>query len=137
MDVSNGSRLVTLARESFTGRHLKRLRQLVLSASRSAGLTMQRSYHLVLAVNEAATNVIRHAGGSGQLEVLRDDQQRLIAVISDHGPGLPPGATSTRPDLDAAGGRGLWLIREVCDRVEFETDPTGTRVRLEMDLASR
>jgi hypothetical protein len=39
--------------------------------------------------------------------------------------------------MDAPGGRGLWLIRQVCDRVELHTGRSGTRVRLEMSLRAR
>jgi serine/threonine-protein kinase RsbW len=136
MDVTNGHDSVTLARESFTGRHLRRLRQLVLAAARGAGLTVQRSSHLVLAVNEAATNAVKHAGGGGELEVIQDDDRALIAVITDRGPGLPCPPAPTRPDVESPGGRGLWLIQQVCDRVEVQSGRTGTRVRLEMDLHS-
>ena len=136
MELTNGHQPVTLARESFTGRQLRRMRQLVLAAARGAGLTVQRSYQLVLAVNEAATNVVKHAGGRGEIEVIQDDGRALIAVITDQGPGLPSGAVPSRPDIEACGGRGLWLIQEVCDRVEVRTGRAGTQVRLEMNLHS-
>jgi anti-sigma regulatory factor (Ser/Thr protein kinase) len=68
--------------------------------------------------------------------VIQDDDRKLIAVITDQGPGLPTQAAPTRPDVEAAGGRGLWLIQQVCDRVEVQSGRTGTRVRLEMDLHS-
>jgi serine/threonine-protein kinase RsbW len=125
---------VTLVRQAFTMRHLRGLRHLVMRAARRAGLDRQRTQNLVVAVNEAAGNAIKHAGGRGQLDVIQDDQRQLIAEISDQGPGLPPDVSITLPPPDAIGGRGLWLMHEVCDHVEFWTSRAGTTVRLGMRL---
>jgi serine/threonine-protein kinase RsbW len=131
---TSGNEPVTVTRRTFTARQLHRLRRIVLSAARRSGLSTQRSLQLVLAVNEAATNAIKHAGGRGRVEVLQENGYRLIAVVSDRGPGLPARVAVRRPGLDATGGRGLWLIHQVCDRVEMRSDARGTRVRLEMSL---
>jgi anti-sigma regulatory factor (Ser/Thr protein kinase) len=130
----SGSEPRTVTRRAFTARQLHRIRQVVLSAARRAGLSRQRCHHLVLAVNEAATNVIKYAGGHGRVEVLQDDGNRLIAVVSDHGPGLPARLAVEPPGSTETGGRGLWLMNQVCDRVELRSDAGGTRVRLEMSL---
>lgn len=137
MDSAKDGRPVTLVHQNFTARHVQRLRQLVESAARLVGLDTERRQHLVLAVNEAATNAIQHAGGGGQLELIVDNRRALIAQISDHGPGLPPQVPVSLPEPDALGGRGMWLIHETCDRVEFRTGETGTTVRLEMLIAAR
>ena len=121
-------------RLDFTEGQLHRLRDLVSVAARRAGLDEQRQQSLVLAVNEAAINAIEHAGGRGHLVVIQDDQGLLIAQVSDHGPGLPPGLELVSPEPAAARGRGLWLMRKSCDRVELRGGPSGTTVRLEMDL---
>ena len=125
---------VTVTRQTFTARQLYSLRRLVLSAARRAGLSTQRSLQLVLAVNEAATNVIKHAGGRGRVQVVQEDRHRVIAVVSDQGPGLPERVNLTEPPLDATGGRGLWLIHRICDRVELRSGARGTRIQLEMSL---
>ena len=40
----------------------------------------------------------------------------------------------TEPPLDATGGRGLWLIHRICDRVDLRSGAGGTRIQLEMSL---
>src|SRR5690348_14428369 len=115
---------------------LRRMRELVLRAGRRAGLDSQRQHRLMLAVNEAATNAITHGGGRGRLEITQDDGKSLIAEVTDHGPGLGTLPELTRPEPDAAGGRGLWIMYETCDRVELRTGPRGTTVRLEMALTA-
>jgi anti-sigma regulatory factor (Ser/Thr protein kinase) len=128
---------VTVTRQSFTAHQLERLRRLVQSAARRAGLSTQRSLELVLAVNEAATNAIKYAGGRGRVRVVEEDRHRVVAVISDAGPGLPDELTVAEPPPGATRGRGLWLIHKVCDRVELRSGADGTRIRLEMSLPSR
>jgi hypothetical protein len=36
------------------------------------------------------------------------------------------------PTLDRPGGRGLWLVNQLCDLVQIRTSPAGTTVRLHM-----
>jgi anti-sigma regulatory factor (Ser/Thr protein kinase) len=125
---------VILARQSFAARHLRRLRQLVAWAAHRVGLDRARGQDLALAVTEAVGNVIKHGGGGGQLELIQDDNRALIARISDTGSGMPPNPAAALPPADETAGRGMYLIQQVCDRVEYQTGPGGTTVLLEMNL---
>ncbi len=134
MSRSSEDECVTLARRGFAPRHLQRLRQLVAWAARRVGLSRDRGQDLALAVSEAAGNVVKHGGGTGHLELIQDDGRALIAKVSDHGPGMPVITATALPSPEQDGGRGLYLIRETVDRVEYRTGPDGTTVHLEMDL---
>jgi anti-sigma regulatory factor (Ser/Thr protein kinase) len=126
--------LVTLIRQSFAVRNSARLRRLVAWAARRVGLDREREQDLALAVTEAASNAIRHGGGHGRLDLIQDDSRALIAEISDEGPGMAPDSPVALPAADQGDGRGLYLIRQTCDRVEVHTGPHGTTVHLEIDL---
>jgi hypothetical protein len=39
------------------------------------------------------------------------------------------------PAADASGGHGLWLVHQVCDKVELHSNAGGTTIRLHMSLA--
>jgi anti-sigma regulatory factor (Ser/Thr protein kinase) len=125
---------VTLVRNRFALSHLQRLRQAVIWAARRVGLDAQREQSLALAATEAASNAIQHGGGGGELTVVQDDGRALIVEVRDHGPGMPANAQAGRPPTDQVGGRGLYLIHKLCDRVGYRTGPGGTTVRLEMNL---
>jgi serine/threonine-protein kinase RsbW len=125
---------VILARQGFAARHLRPLRQLVAWAAHRVGLNRARGQALALAVTEAAGNAINHGGGRGQLELIQDDNRALIAQISDNGPGLPANPPAALPPADETAGRGMYLIEQTCDRVEYRTGPWGTTVLLEMKL---
>ncbi|MEU4427517.1 ATP-binding protein [Actinoplanes sp. NPDC024001] len=101
------------------------VRRQVQYLSHAQGLHGDRLYLFVLAVHEAVTNVVRHAGGHGQLLLWRS-ADRLCCEISDQGAGLPPDS----PAPARNGASGLSVIRRACPTLEVMTDATGTRLRL-------
>lgn len=91
----------------------------------------------VLAVSEALTNALKHAG-SGEYEVCRTEECAQI-VVHDFGRGIDfrtlPKATlvqgfSTTNTL----GMGFTIMLEVCDRVLLTTGGEGTTVVMEIEL---
>jgi anti-sigma regulatory factor (Ser/Thr protein kinase) len=102
----------------------------------AAGLDDQQAADFTVAVNEAFSNVVRHGGGRGGLQLIQDDWHRLVAEVRDNGPGIPPWVTMTLPGPKATSARGLWLAGALADHVEIESGERGTTVRLEMSLDS-
>jgi len=108
---------------AFAARHL-----------RAAGLHEDRLRDVVLAVDEAATNALVHGAGAVELRIWRDGD-RVICEVSDHGCLEDPLAGRRRPLPDWPGGRGVWLMNQLCDLVELRPIDGGTVVRLHVDLA--
>jgi anti-sigma regulatory factor (Ser/Thr protein kinase) len=96
-----------------------------------AGLDGRRLDDFVLAVNELMTNAVRYADGIGRLSVWCADKI-LYCEISDDGPGIPPERVKAdkRPSPLALNGRGLWLARQLTDRMTVDTGPAGTTIQL-------
>ncbi|MGB2710818.1 MAG: ATP-binding protein, partial [Conexibacter sp.] len=94
-----------------------------------AGIGPARRRDLVLAVNELATNSIRHGGGEGALQLWEEDDA-LVCEVRDHGHVADPLAGRARPSGRRSGGHGLWLVHRLCDLVELRTQPAGTVVRV-------
>jgi anti-sigma regulatory factor (Ser/Thr protein kinase) len=115
---------------------LSQVRALVLAQAREAGLTEDRANDLVLAVSEVAANTLRHTRSSGTLAIWHDEDE-IVCEIRDEGIITDPRAGQVKPGLDAAGGHGLWLVNQVCDRVELASDASGTTVRMHMSLPPR
>ena len=88
------------------------------------------------AVTEAVTNAVRHgspSGESGEFHVLgrRTSAGALHVEVTDSGSGLSaPQSTPVMPEPEAMGGRGLPLMQELADTVEFRPDPGGLCVVL-------
>lgn len=80
-----------------------------------------------LAIQEALANAFRHgsAGHGTRLIIVRaswNDEDGLHIVVNDEGPGFDPGAIPdpTAPEnLEKGSGRGVYLMRELMDAVEF------------------
>jgi anti-sigma regulatory factor (Ser/Thr protein kinase) len=99
----------------------------------AAGLDPARTADLVLAVDEVATNSLRHGGGRGTLRIWRDGES-VVCEVRDAGRIEDPMVGRERPALDRDGGRGLWMVNQLCDLVQLRTFPTGAVVRLHLYL---
>jgi anti-sigma regulatory factor (Ser/Thr protein kinase) len=107
------------------------LRTLVAQRAVNAGLDRRRAAELVLAVNEAASNSIRHADGEGTLRMW-NDHDVLICELRDRGCIDAPLVGRERPSETQCGGRGLWMANQLCDLVQMRTSASGNIVRMHM-----
>ncbi|GAA2410684.1 anti-sigma factor RsbA family regulatory protein [Streptomyces glaucosporus] len=118
----------------FAAGDLGEVRHHADSWAHEAGLDAPRRGDFVLAVAEAAANSIAHGGGRGTLS-LWADRTSCVAQISDRGRLTDPLAGRRRPTLDSAdGGRGLWMMHQLCDLVESRATADGLTLRLHMAL---
>ncbi|WP_246633214.1 ATP-binding protein [Pseudonocardia nigra] len=108
--------------------------QLVLIRRALAGwlaplaLTEEETADVVLAVDEAAANAVRHAYGpdeSGAVELtLWTEADTLYIEVVDHGSWRPPAERPTE------GGRGISLMHTMSEAVLIRFDDRGSRVLL-------
>jgi anti-sigma regulatory factor (Ser/Thr protein kinase) len=115
----------------FDRQDLSELRGVVGRQGRRAGLGRGRIGDLVLAVNELATNSLRYGGGRGLLRLWHDDGV-LVCEVHDDGHLDDPMAGRRRPSAGQGGGRGLWIVNQLCDLVQVRSSADGTVVRLHM-----
>jgi len=108
-------------------------RETVRQHARRSGLSDELTGKFVAAFAEIANNTITHANTTGQLRILQEDATRIIAEISDRGPGLAD-STHALPDVVQTSGRGLWLAQQCADRLSVTGTPGGTVVHVEMFL---
>ena len=120
---------------AFTGSdNLAALRHLIAGWAERESLGVERSEELVLAVDELATNSIRHGGGAGTLRFWREADV-LLCEVHDRGRFQSPLVGRTRPSPEAQSGRGVWLVNQLCDLVQIRSGPAGNVVRVHMRLA--
>lgn len=113
---------------------LPSLRATVARRAARAGLAPEHGDDLVLAVNELATNSIRHGGGCGTLTIW-ETNAALVCEVTDAGQLRDPLAGRSLPQPGQPGHYGLWLVHQVCDVVEQRTLPRGNLVRVLMRRA--
>ncbi|HEX5469425.1 MAG TPA: anti-sigma factor RsbA family regulatory protein [Gaiellaceae bacterium] len=116
---------------TFDENSLADVRAIVAEQAGALGLALARTNSFVIAVNEVATNSVRHGGGQGILRIWRDGEA-LICQVEDRGRIEEPLVGRQRPVLDEAGGRGLWLANQLCDLVQVRSFENGSAVRIHM-----
>ncbi len=129
MSGDDPSRLLAL-RVPARANQLRRVREAVRKAVDGCGLSPNDADDVVLAVDEACQNVIRHAyksepDGEMVLEIDRSGTE-LIFSLRDFAPPIDPDKVRPR-DLDDVrpGGLGTHLIRRVMDEADFAETPPG------------
>lgn len=111
-------------------RLLKSIRELVRNYVMSSGFNDEIIDDIVLAVDEACTNSIRHSYG-GKLDrriilQISSDKNDIEFVLTDDGKPVPKEKivpkrkTDTKIEELKPGGLGIELIRSVFDKVDFE-----------------
>jgi anti-sigma regulatory factor (Ser/Thr protein kinase) len=116
---------------SFTLSDLSTVRSMVEAWARAAGIERDRADDLVLAVNELATNSIRHGGGKGVIRAWRESGV-FVCEVRDSGRIDDPLAGRGLPADGRQSGRGLWLVNQLVDLVQLRSLRDGSAVRLHM-----
>ena len=120
---------------SYRG-ELAGVRGVVSAEARAAGLSASRASDLLLAVGELIANTLAHTSGPGVLAIWATSQA-VTCQVSDGGYIADPLAGQLRPGpAQAGGGRGLWVVHQLCDLVQVRTSPAGTTIRVHLRLGS-
>ncbi|WP_377268497.1 anti-sigma factor RsbA family regulatory protein [Peterkaempfera sp. SMS 1(5)a] len=121
-------------RLGFTAGELAAVRGWLDHRLAASGLDRGRRRDLVLAVGEATGNSVAHGGGGGELRVWSEGGA-VVAEVRDSGRLGDLLAGRRRPGLASAeGGRGLWMIHQLCDLVEVRAGHDGLVLRMHMDI---
>ena len=129
----NGGDVAPELDQEFDPGTLHALRAKVLAQACRAGLSESRATDVVLAVHELAVNAIRHGAGAGRLRVWNLVRE-LCCQVDDGDP--PDGHRQNQVNsMSSPPGHGLWLVRQVADRISIVSGPGGTRVMVAFNLS--
>ena len=101
----------------------------------------QLMLNLAVALTEALSNAILRGNDDDPAKhvqvMARVDSARVVIEVVDEGDGFDMDACTTDPttpgNVDREDGRGLFLMRQLMDRVERFDDARGNVVRLTLD----
>ncbi len=112
--------------------NLALIRELIAKVASQVGFDDDEANKIELAVDEACTNVIKHAYNQNANQVLdvlvKTDAKKIIVIVSDKGQGFNPDRVRT-PDLNKSikegrkGGLGICLMKTLMDKVDFQIKP--------------
>lgn len=114
-----------VAIEFFEGmKDLPRCRKTIEKTAAEMGFTGKDKWGIVSAVFEACVNAITHGWKTpdkyARLTIrLYDD--RLEAVVKDHGYGCIPSPEEDMPPPASRRGRGIPLMKKFMDKIEFDS----------------
>ncbi|MHC2991326.1 serine/threonine protein kinase [Pontibacter sp. HJ8] len=97
--------------------------------------------NIMVAVTESVNNAIRHGNKFDKEKIvyltLQVENNQLLFEVEDEGPGFDydslPDPTAPE-NLESPGGRGIFLMRNLCDEVNFLDN--GKKVQLVFNIAS-
>ncbi len=119
--------------------HLAQVRHDALAFLGDCGFDEEASAVLVLAIDEACTNVIRHAYHHKCRPVrlhMTFKNHQLRVVLRDYGKSCDPKTIKSRPLAEIRpGGVGVHIIRQVFDEVIYTPKPRGTELVMIKNLA--
>lgn len=131
MSVRNKNKAGELKVKSKT-ENLSEIRDFVSTNALNAGIPAATIDNIILAVDEACTNIIKHAyklSPQGEIIIRIDyDEEKFTITIIDYGKSFEPERVPL-PDLQKyyrehrVGGLGMYLIKSLMDHVEYTTIP--------------
>jgi anti-sigma regulatory factor (Ser/Thr protein kinase) len=124
----------TVRRQWPITRDLDVLRDRVQRHAEEAGLSEHRAGDLLLAVNEAAINVLEHACAPGTVAIWHDADSVTVDITDTAGRLSTKHIPRDRPHVAAARGYGLWLMQTLCDELIIHQYADHSLVRLRMSL---
>ncbi|TDQ55278.1 ATP-binding protein [Actinorugispora endophytica] len=123
---------IALPRAAYT---VPVMRQFMGGALEANGVCAECLSDILVAVTEACANVVDHGDPAPGYEVLARVRHGFCTLEIVHtGRYFNPAVVPPRPSPDSESGRGILLMRELMDRVVFDTDP---RDRITVYLAKR
>jgi len=112
--------------------NLSEIRDFVSGNAAKAGISSSTIDNIILAVDEACTNIIKHAyklSPQGEIIIRIDyNEEKFTITIIDYGKSFEPDRIP-RPDLQKyyrehrVGGLGMYLMKSLMDDVEYKTVP--------------
>jgi serine/threonine-protein kinase RsbW len=112
--------------------NLAEIREFINSAAVDAGFSKEAIDNIILAVDEACTNIIKHAYKylpDGKIILnLKTDKKTFTIDIIDYGKSFEPGLVPN-PDLQKyfnekrVGGLGMYLMKSLMDEVKYISVP--------------
>lgn len=128
----------TISVPASTG-HLTQVREFVVEFARNAGFSEHDVEDIRIAVDEACTNIIKHAykfDSTRKIQVKTEVKDgKLIVSLLDNGKSFNP-KTYTKPNLEESirskkrGGMGIYLIKKSMNKVEYYHNGSVNEIRM-------
>ena len=124
-----------------TPKSIGRVQGFIHKIEKKVHLDEIQTHKLMVSLTEAVNNAIIHGNKSDarkKVKVECDCQHEfLVITVADEGKGFKPSKVKNplkEENLLRTNGRGIFLMRTLMDRVEYEMNKSGATVRLVLEL---
>lgn len=121
-------------------KYIRRVEPFLKKINHTARLDEIQMHKMMVSLTEAVNNAIIHGNKSNPEKRVRVRCEVLpgwlVVFVQDEGNGFAPEKVRNplrRQNLMRENGRGVFLMRTLMDKVEFEIDPSGAQVSLWLD----
>ena len=114
--------------------NLELIRNFVSGVAKKVGFDTNDTNKIELAIDEACTNVIKHAYKHDENQdiniAIKIDYQKITIIVTDRGDTFRMKDVEL-PDMKSylaelrVGGLGIYLMKTLMDEVNYKTDPSG------------
>lgn len=108
------------------------LREVIRVHGHHSGLFGDRLEDLVVAVNEAVTNVLDHGGRAGTVTARGTGDGVAVQILDVAGRLTPEHLAAAHVDPAGTSGFGLWVIQHLCNEVTLEQTREGSLLTLHL-----
>ncbi|MEW6511121.1 MAG: ATP-binding protein [Bacteroidota bacterium] len=122
-------------------RNVTRVEGFLKKVAKSVRMDEIQFHKLMVSLTEAVNNAIIHGNNANPARSVRICCEILpgwiLIMVDDQGKGFKPekvGNPLAKENVLRESGRGIFLMRTLMDKVEFEFGRKGTEVRLWLDL---
>ena len=122
-------------------KHIRKVEPFLKKINHTARLDEIQMHKMMVSLTEAVNNAIIHGNKSNPEKRVRVRCEVLpgwLAVfVEDEGKGFVPGKVRNplrKQNLLRESGRGVFLMRTLMDKVQFEVGPAGAQVSLWLDM---
>jgi serine/threonine-protein kinase RsbW len=121
-------------------KYIRRVEPFLKKINHTARLDEIQMHKMMVSLTEAVNNAIIHGNKSNPEKRVRVRCEVLpgwlVVFVQDEGNGFAPEKVRNplrRQNLMRENGRGVFLMKTLMDKVEFEIDPSGAQVSLWLD----
>lgn len=122
-------------------KHIRKVESFLKRINHIAHLDEIQMHKMMVSLTEAVNNAIIHGNKSNPEKRVRVRCEVLpgwlVVFVEDEGRGFVPGKVRNplrKQNLLRESGRGVFLMRTLMDKVQFEIGPTGAQVSLWLDM---
>lgn len=120
---------------------VRRVEGFLKKVNRTAHLNEIQMHKMMVSLTEAVNNAIVHGNKADQTKTVHVRCEILpgwlVVFIHDEGRGFRPSGVRNplkKQNLLRVNGRGIFLMKTLMDKVEFEIEPSGAQVALWLDM---